>query len=42
MNDLDSMERTVLKSIKIEDIREELSFRLLPNTGQKEELADIL
>jgi len=42
MSALDSTERTVLKSIKIEEIREELSFRLLPNTGQKEELVDIL
>lgn len=42
MSTLDSTERTVLKSIKIDEIREELSFRLLPNTGQKEELVDIL
>jgi len=42
MNALDSTERTILKSIKIEEMRKELSFRLLPNTGQKEELVDML
>ncbi|KAL4126740.1 hypothetical protein QTP88_010949 [Uroleucon formosanum] len=39
---LDSTERTVLKAIKTEEIREELLFRLLPNTDQKEELVDML
>jgi len=42
MSALDSTERTVLKAIKTEEIREELLFRLLPNTGQKEELVDML
>lgn len=41
MSALDSTERTISKSIKIDEIREELAFRLLPNTGQKE-LVDIL
>jgi len=42
MTTLDSTERSTLKTIKIEDLRDELSFRMLLNTGLKEELVDIL
>lgn len=42
MNSLDSTDRTILKSIKIEELKEELLFHMLPNTDLKEELVDIL
>lgn len=42
MNTLDAVDRNILKSFKIEDIRTELKFRMLPHNGVKEELIDIL
>lgn len=42
MNPLDSIDKNVLKSAKIEELRNELKFRMLPNAGLKEELVDIL
>jgi len=37
-----SIDKKVLKYIKIEEIRAELSFHMLQNTSLKDELVDIL
>lgn len=42
MNNLDSTDINVLKSIKMDELKKELKFRHLPEKGNKDELIDFL
>ncbi|VVC34240.1 SAP domain [Cinara cedri] len=39
---IDSVDKNILETIHIDELRTELHFRMIPNTGSKEELVDLL